>query len=661
MGTPAPGGSKAPVPPAKPTPAKPIPPAPPAPPAAPLIPPGPIADFPGLARSLAAKIRDGQRDAVLGAVRGLANGDRDRLEAEVIPTLENDRLRPHGIALRRLIRYVRHPPPRPTPGKFTTTAGKPVKLDGSTLDDSRFVSATKGERSDLTGDREGYSLLYLGPDALDACWLQMIWREAVLVFPAAGRGKERRVAVRRREDHLATLDMPYFLSTHPDRLNDANVCHWHADAPTTTSPFYDGVIRRSGSVLYMFDAPSPTMSTAQARTIFGGADPPSSVESGFHATTYLVRGMDVLYRVHVTIVWTQQKGGDVSTPTITMRGERANELLAAHRARIALQAPAFDWLPGPLVSPPRPQEDFERVADLTNTGWAKGIVDAERLSDVALQANSGQVQFLRARYLAGDIHAGTPFQAGLNVGGLASAQGETGYVDASGNYSNPKLPPEREGRVPPTATIVGSTAFHEGSIDHTRDWPVATMRHEMRHVAQNEYAIGWLLRWRDDFTSEKFAPWVDAQFKGSKDVGRRFLDAPLGTSKEPIEVLAYTEGFLAGVHFLPSVVDPTQLEPKERWPTALRELHGAGTHLNAVVDPKAVQADAIARIRRFVCGTATPAEKDALSKWLKAAMSPSKVLPAPTSTAIKLVESMFRDQTGWLQAVSDAVTKPCTG
>jgi len=58
-----------------------------------------------------------------------------------------------------------------------------------------------------------------------------------------------------------------------------------------------------------------------------------------------------------------------------------------------------------------------------------------------------------------DIKVGTPFKAGLNVGGLVS--------------------------------VVGNTGFHHGNptIGYGRVWPVATMRHEMLHVSQAAYGI----------------------------------------------------------------------------------------------------------------------------------------------------------------------------
>src|SRR4029079_7224829 len=219
------------------------------------------------------------------------------VDAALIPPLERDPLRDQGIELRRIIWFIRSPPPATTPGAFTTAEGTAVKM--GSLDSERSVVAKKHVTSSRTGDRKGYSIEYSGPDAQDASWLQMLWRDAMLLFFPSGGAKERRTAVRQRVDHLATMDMPYFLSTDPDRATKPEVCRWHADAPTTKSPFFDAFIKRSGSGLFMFDAPSPTMSVDKAKALFASASPPDSIESGFHAETFLVRGMDVLYRVKV--------------------------------------------------------------------------------------------------------------------------------------------------------------------------------------------------------------------------------------------------------------------------------------------------------------------------------------------------------------------------
>ena len=307
----------------------------------------------------------------------------------------------------------------------------------------------------------------------------------------------------------------------------------------------------------------------------------------------------------VEITWTQTKGNESPTPKIDLKGGKASGIRAEHRARLAIQAPSFVWLPGPLVSEPSPEDDFDRVQDLTNSGWPTGTSDAQRLSDVALQADAGQVQFLLARYSGASIHNGTPFQAGLNVGSLKSAQGQTGYIDAKGAYSNPALPVSRDGPLPLVAVIVGSTAFHAGSSDYTREWPLTTMRHEMRHVSQAAYAIGWLMRWRDDFTSAAFQDWLEAQFsKDKEDARHQVARAGVTGAIAAIEVLAYTEGFISGVHFLPANVDPALLVAKERWPAALRELQDAGTNLveRLLVKSAAnIQEAALARILGGSC------------------------------------------------------------
>lgn len=611
-------------------------------------------------------LREEHRHAVLERIRRLSTADLDRLDAALIPTLERDRLRPQGIELWRMVRFIRHPPPLPRPEGFTTSGGTKVTFKTGTLDTGGGVSATLHELSSLTGKREGYSLTYFGSDdALDCRWLQMIWRDAVLVYPASVRQKARNVAVHRRWDHLASLDLPYFLTTHPDRANKPEVCCWHADAAQAKSPFYDTIIHRSGSILNMFDAPSPTIDSVGAKAYFADANPPTSIVSGFHAETFLVRGMDVLYRVRVEIVWKQMKGSEDPKPKITLLGDPAYEIRAEHRARLAIQAPEFNWLPGPPVSEPLPEAGFERVRDLTNSSWASVVPLAQRIVDVALQADTGQLQFLRSRYLATEVNAKTPFKAGLNIGTLVATvpgSAETGYVDANGKYVAANIPIERDGMLPRVAIIMNAASFFDGKIPYTRDWPVTALRHEMRHAAQDAYTIGWLTRWRDAFTSAQFRRWFDQQIpKSEKDLRWLILIANTGGSPSPTEVLAYTEGFITGVLFLPLQVDPALLVKLESWPAALRELAGGVDYLNRLRTEIAntVQPLALARIRAFVCGTATPAEKDVLAKWMAAVIDPQKITPPASVSAISLVNGMFRGQPQLIKSIADIASKPC--
>jgi hypothetical protein len=654
-----------------PKPKKPAPPQPTRPPQPPqpAQPAGPIADFKALARKLAVQLRDGKRKDVLRQVMDLSPADRDSLEAQLIPTLAKDRLKPQGIELRRIIRFARYQPPAKRPlDPFKVEGGSKVALANNKFKTGGEVTAMAGVTYQGTAQPAGYSLNYSGSDAPEMQWLQMIWRNAVQHFSVVGKTPARNVPIQKRFDHRSSLDMPYFLTTATDPIKKPDLCRWHADGVNPQSPFYEegSPVRRTAGELLMVDVPSPTVSQSEADALFAASAALDSIEAGFHAETFLVHGMDVLYCVKIDLTWKyiiKPKPGVTTTLKIT--GDSATAIRGVHRARLAIQNPQIDFLPGDLASQPIPDDDFEPVTDLTTTGWKATATDAERLSDVAKAANTGQVQYLRSRYMPADIHAGTPFSAGLNVDGLKDAQGEVGYLDPKDNYSNPRMPISRVDRLPPVVTIIGSTAFHHGSprVDYNQEFPVATMRHEMLHGSQAAYGIGWLVRWRDDFTDLDFSTWLTTQFAKSDQHNARLQVARAGATGETdaIEVLAYTEGFIAGIPFLPAVVDSTLLATKETWPSALRELQDGGTHLGQLLglDAKAIQTAALARIQRYFCKYARPSERDALVKWLNAVMAPAKIAPPPPSSTITLVTAMFRGQSDWLKAIRDIAAKPC--
>ena len=113
---------------------------------------------------------------------------------------------------------------------------------------------------------------------------------------------------------------------------------------------------------------------------------------------------------------------------------------------------------------------------------------------------------------------------GLNYSTKLSVEGETGYIDAKGDYHNPDFPVTRDGPLPGAAIILGSGAFSWGNKSSPRPkaFALATMRHEMMHGIQEQLAIGWLLKWRDEFTGRSFSNWLTEERKTKPNFRRRF-------------------------------------------------------------------------------------------------------------------------------------------
>jgi hypothetical protein len=643
----------------------PQPPKPSSPSNPPTVPAAPVPDYPGLARKLAKLLQSGKRSDVLVELFKLGTDQRRALEAVLVPTLARGSLLQWGIELRRVLRLLaRGQPDRPKVDSFTLSGGTSVKLTKSDLTKSTKVIAKTGVKMSLGGGTNvAYSLTYSGADASDVRWLQMIWRDGVLNFPASGKDPARSVPVQRRFDHLGRVDMPYYLSTHEKRASDPEKCRWHADSPSSKTPFYDTAVKRLTNELTMADDPSPTLHDDVALAYLKATPAPESVVSNFHAETYLVRGLDVLYRVKVDIIWKSTSAAPTPAGTISITGEPATELRAAQRARLAIQNPEVDYLPGPLIGPPLWSDDLEPIKDLKPGEWAGLKLDAEKLVAVADRdvANVGMVPYATATNAADRVVANPSAHVGLNYDGTLKPDGETGYIDPAGKYHNPLMPLSRTDNLPTVAMIVGKLAFHFGSTDFPKEAVVGTLRHEMQHGLQATYAIGWLVKWRDDFTDLDFGAWLSQQKMSTPD--RLIVESGVTADLDVIEALAWTEGFIAAIPFLPPAVDVNLLKAKEKWPAALNEMRGAGDRYLALNtgDKKTAMPVTLARVRRYLCGNATQAQRDALIAWLKACLDPGKIVPAPDASTLDLIKGFFTNtQSQWLNELLEIAKNPCT-
>lgn len=190
----------------------------------------------------------------------------------------------------------------------------------------------------------GYELEYSGPDAAKTHWLQFISRSIKSEKTGAP------------DTYLsATVNSSgtrggggYPLTTDPSKPS------WNTDAATAASPFYDagGIDIRDPTHETMLDAPSSAAGFA-AVAFRAGAD---KVVSEANFAAYLVRDMEVLYRVNVRVRWVFERAihWNDTTKTIVSDPPRNNAVTATarvtalasdHRARLASDFPRFDYFP----------------------------------------------------------------------------------------------------------------------------------------------------------------------------------------------------------------------------------------------------------------------------------------------------------------------------
>jgi hypothetical protein len=455
------------------------------------------------------------------------------------------------------------------------------------------------------------------------------------------------------------LNRPYYLTTNPA------IPRWNTDSPAANSAFYDTVVKRSAGELAMFDFPSAMPTQGLATSLFKSANPPTRVVAGFHASTYLIRGMDVLYRAKIKLTW-EFTSSSIPPVKVEATGGPAKEIEPAQRACLAIQRPEVDYLPGPPIGAPQPPDDFDPVPDLPANDWdTKTII--QRYEDIAALAHAEMVRDVTGMS-AQSINTKAKLVAGLNYSTKLSVEGETGYIDAQGDYHNPDFPVARDGPLPGVAIILGSGAFSWGkSFPRPKAFALGTMRHEMMHGMHAQLAIGWLLKWRDEFTGRSFNNWLTEERNRNRISAVDFALVSSGISPfdlAAIEVLAWKEGFVAALPFLPAQPQFSQMIPKEMWPGAISELRGAGDFYNKMstkAGGEDVKKAALDRIHRVICNDPTQNQRNALKAWIPFLLDPSSLNPTTDSDkeAVKLINGFFTPLKDFLKAVLGSATKPC--
>lgn len=608
------------------------------------------------ARRLARLLDAGKQAAVLSQLK-TPLVDLGLLEQALIGALTDRRLKAQGPLLWRMIRFVRNLPVKPPAPQPIDRTSSGVRSATATVPDGTVTLHTNVTlvASVFNMDTsDAYSLTFTsrpGTQTADSKrWMQFIWRMVEIEFiqsPGARPVRPKPLQMR-----LDKLDIPYFLTT------DEASPFWSVDSADHNTAFYDehfAPITRTPSTLVMYDAPSSVPNQAEViYDVFNNRmtptgerlnGTPESVVAHFRAKTYLVDGMDVLCRADIRLKWRfQNTGGPPNFAVIESSITKTSVLEPDHRLALVRQFPAFDFLPGNF-GVPRPAAPFDLI---TPTGPASERFDDkvenyDRFKAVAAVAHAE---------LIGDVIAppgtsiGKPnsdaagsrdIKRGLNYipGKLSTddALGETGYLDGNGAYQPKGVPIDRSGAVPSVAMILDGEAFSYGSPTRRprrKDCAITVMRHEMLHAAHFELAILWLLKWRADFTSQGFLPWLDDQVKAKvlAPVDYAVVATYLGKrGKNATETLAYFEGFLAGLPWLeaPSIAD---LDQEELWPASIRELKGIRQYyLNSVLDDndsKVIPA-LLQRARDVACGSLSQVQRDTTALWLRALRNPDSL------------------------------------
>jgi hypothetical protein len=255
----------------------------------------------------------------------------------------------------------------------------------------------------------------------------------------------------------------------------------------------------------------------------------------------------------------------------------------------------------------------------------------------------------------------TGVKPGLNYTTKLGVDGQTGYIDPAGTYHNPDMPVARTGALPRVALVLGKKAF-----ERDRAFAVATLRHEMEHATHEEMAIGWVIRWRDERVSDSFADWLQAQHtakpKRISDVDFELVNTGLASGAAALiatETLAWTEGFVTALRFLPA--KPTlALMKTGNYPTSIAELKGAAAAY--VVADAALSKAALKRIGEGVCALPDKAARDVVVAWTKFLLDPAAVQKPTTAdenATVKLITADFAPFKGFLNEIVKIVARGC--
>jgi hypothetical protein len=269
----------------------------------------------------------------------------------------------------------------------------------------------------------------------------------------------------------------------------------------------------------------------------------------------------------------------------------------------------------------------------------------EQYADVAQLAGATSISSVRSISASSineipEVKVGNATKPGLNlVKEYGDHDGTSGFVDDAGTWRGDILPATASGPAPQVALILGPKAF-----EHDEAYALGTVRHEMEHARHFELSIEWLQKWRDDGAKKAFSTYIGEQAKNGKipadvlPLIRVEHDSPRGDT----ELLAYLEGFVTTLQFLPEKPDMSVII-KGRYPHAISQLKQLGSPQNAGWSEK-VRTQGLDRIRELCCKGLNESGRQKLVAWLDALLDPSlfgKPSNSDEERAIKLIGVEF--------------------
>jgi hypothetical protein len=600
------------------------------------------------AKKLAALL-PGKRDEVVAELGGATDAVRQEVDDAAVKLLSaarNAKDREAIALLRRCIAFARHGPKTPSrkPGPGVSKGGDETvtleaKVAGGEIKVRTGVEAGLG--------RPTFSLTYSGDHADDCHWLQFIWREIVPQHAAAsGGGMVDEPPIAGRVERAAGFS--YNLST------DKDAPEWNTDTADKSTAFYEedtGAVKRGERELAMFDDPDPRDNILQDVLKARKAPPLAHAVSRAHFDTYLVRGMDVLFRVRLDLSWQIVNGKADAAPQIDVHGEAMKGIRPAQLAKLKEQlggkaevpdylATAEEKAAKPAAAKPAARRAVQRdggafapVKDLSKgtlpaSEWdpktrTRGLEGTALLADIATLATADRIEVVTGTAKS-DINAlakkePDKIKPGLNyVASIPGADGETGFIDA-GAYVGPAMPVSRNGDMPTVAIMVAGTAF-----DKDKSHALATIRHEMRHAEHCLLAVHALKSWRELEKGPAFDDWLKSHVK---EPNLTLIRERVQGTLPNTELLAYTEGLVASFQFIPQVPDPKLMVPG-KYPSAIFELIKAGQQDNNTSPHVSKAADE--RLRDYCRNVLTAPQRSALVAWVDFLMAyvTAKAVPA---------------------------------
>ena len=579
-----------------------------------------------------------------------------QIEQAMILELDAGEIATYGYKLRNMLRFAiaeqtglvaPHAPVQFKIDSQGTERKPPVALKGR-----GSVSMQLDGKLEKKDAGDAFVLTYSG-DSTGVHWLQFISRRIVIHFPAAGEKKAREVPLQKRYTFKTKTRVVVY-------TDDPKRPRWSTDGLDPNSPFYEGgnAVKREARLLQLTDSPGPN--DMDVKALFAATNPPSKCISTFTAAAYLIKDREVLYRADLSRSWTITKvGADLKSQgeKWSGRGQAVSKIEPEHRATLALQFPQWDYLPGDRFKPPVPRPSFQPLSlshpDIVN--WPdRPLID--RLRAAAKAANAKLIEDVEEdpdtealKIHDGSKKDGLNFFAALRGNRTNPVGGETGFVDEAGTYHNPALPHVRAGGLPKVAMILGEDAFQwgapqaGGSMPNKRDkfYTLGVMRHEMMHGVHGRVAAEWLLKWRDELTRDDFVTWLNKQLGKQLSALEHELVLtgvpPLTTG--PTEVLAFTEGFVTALPFLPASPTLAAFAKKEEWPASIAELDGLLRKMGQHVISSDLKAAQDLRLDEVICGVLEKQQRDALVQWMDFLTS---VDPEQASAAEKPAAKLFK-------------------